>query len=110
MAGRVSRAANDQTPDVAKATPEGASLLSRMADEADLCLAVLGRNDSIVYANAGFAKLLGFARTEGGEPMWLSGLFRRVFDAAGEVQATAVLLQDITEGRVQALQRDALEA
>ena len=111
-----------------------------MADEADLCLTVLGQQDRIVYANAGFTKMLGFeraeaagqplgklltdddlrahrsfgasvpkdqrfqeeffARTKAGEPMWLSGLFRRVFDGTGEVQATAVLLQDVTESRV----------
>src|SRR4029079_18279040 len=42
-----------------------------------------------------------------GEPMWLSGLFRRVFDSMGAVQATAVLLQDIPESRLQALPRAA---
>jgi diguanylate cyclase (GGDEF)-like protein/PAS domain S-box-containing protein len=149
MAGRASRATGNETPTVAAAPArDGAALLSRMADEADLCLAVLGRQDRIVYANAGFTKLLGFeraeamdqplgklltendlrahryfganvpkdqrfqeeffARTKAGESMWLSGLFRRVFDQSGEAQATAVLLQDITESRIQALQREAL--
>jgi diguanylate cyclase (GGDEF)-like protein/PAS domain S-box-containing protein len=148
MAGRASRASDDQGTAVITAPRDGASLLSRMADEADLCLAVLGPQDRVVYSNAGFTKMLGFARAEAagqplgkfltddelrahrcfgaavpkeerfqeeffaraknGEPLWLSGLFRRVFDPAGAVQATAVLLQDVTESRVQALQRDAL--
>ena len=128
---------------------DGASMLSRMADEADLCLTVLGpQQDRIVYTNAGFTKMLGFERAEAaGQPLGkllteddlrahrtfganvpnaaalpgrvlrqdqgrradvALGLFRRVFDEAGEAQATAVLLQDITESRIQALQRDAL--
>jgi diguanylate cyclase (GGDEF)-like protein/PAS domain S-box-containing protein len=148
MAGRASQASNDQGAAVVTAPRDGASLLSRMADEADLCLAVLGPQDRVVYSNAGFTKMLGFeraeaagqplgkfltddelrahrcfgaavpheqrfqeeffARTKSGEPLWLSGLFRRVFDPAGSIQATAVLLQDVTESRLQALQRDAL--
>jgi diguanylate cyclase (GGDEF)-like protein/PAS domain S-box-containing protein len=143
----VSRTTGGQTP--APAAANGASVLSRMADETDLCLVVLGKNDVITYTNAGFTKMLGFeraeaagqslgklltdddlrarrcfgadapqqtrfqedflARTRSGELLWVQGLFRRVFDAAGEVQITAVLLQDVTESRLLALQRDALE-
>lgn len=151
MAAPVPTAKGDEASATTPATAarDGASLLSRLADEADLCLAVLGPQDRVIYANTGFTKMLGFeraealgqplgklltdddlrahrcfgastptvqrfheecfARTGSGEPLWLYGLFRRVFDAAGEVQATAVLLQDVTEARLVALQRDALE-
>ncbi len=149
MAVRAPKTTSDETSSASAPARDGASLLSRLADEADLCLTVLGKQDRVVYSNAGFTKMLGFerteaagqplgklltdddlralrtfgagltqerfqeeffARTKAGEPMWLSGLFRRVFDANGEVLATAVLLQDVTEGRLLALQRDALEA
>jgi diguanylate cyclase (GGDEF)-like protein/PAS domain S-box-containing protein len=149
MAVRAPKTTSDETSSASAPARDGASLLSRLADEADLCLTVLGKQDRVVYSNAGFTKMLGFerteaagqplgklltdddlralrtfgagltqerfqeeffARTKAGEPMWLSGLFRRVFDASGEVLATAVLLQDVTEGRLLALQRDALEA
>jgi len=143
-----SRVSAGQEP--AAAAAGGASMLSRMADEAELCLVVLGKQDVIGYTNAGFTKLLGFeraeaagqslgklltdddllahrcfganvpretrfreeflARTRTGELLWVQGLFRRMFDPSGEVQATAVLLQDITESRLLALQRDALES
>jgi diguanylate cyclase (GGDEF)-like protein/PAS domain S-box-containing protein len=149
MSVNASTVTRDERPAAAVAR-DGASMLSRMADEADLCLTVLGTQDRIVYTNAGFTKMLGFeradaagqplakllteddlrtlrcfganvppqherfqeeflAKTQAGEPLWLSGLFRRVFDPNGDVIATAVLLQDVTEGRLLALQRDALQ-
>lgn len=148
MVARAPRTTGEATPG-ASAAKDGASLLSRLADEADLCLVVLDQQDRIFYTNAGFTKMLGFeraeaagqqlgklltdddlrahrsfgvsvpqeqrfqeelfARTRAGEPLWLSGRFHRVFDEAGEVQATAGLLQDVTESRMLALQRDMLE-
>lgn len=149
MAARASKVTGGHAPKAAWAAQGGAALLSRLADEAALCVVILGAQDRVVYTNAGFTKMLGFehaeasgqplgrlltddelrahrcfgaavpheqrfqeefyARTRDGEPMWISGLFRRVFDDAGEVQATAVLLEDITERRIQALQHEALK-
>lgn len=50
------------------------------------------------------------ARTRTGEAIWISGLFRRVTDAHGDFRFTAALLQDVTESRILAFQRDVLEA
>lgn len=151
MVVRASKPVTGEAAPQAAPARDGAAMLSRMADEADLCLMVLGPQDRVVYANAGFCKMFGFeraeaagqplgklltdddlralrcfganvpptqqrfqeqflAKTKDGELLWVNGLFRRLFDAAGEVQVTAVLLQDATDGRLVALQRDVLES
>ncbi|KQW21875.1 hypothetical protein ASC80_00200 [Afipia sp. Root123D2] len=45
-------------------TDETIGFLSRLADEADLCLVMLDERDRVIYSNAGFTKMLGYEHAD----------------------------------------------